>query len=138
MNISEVREYARPEALHAALTARSDELRQAAHMHHPAHQESVRTTTHRGHEIVVRTRYSITVDGRPFDVRPSATNAGLVHYHGLPTQSFESVMDSAGPRSRARTSCAFWGASCSAMRTCRRRCVCSCSARGRNQYLLTQ
>jgi hypothetical protein len=48
---------------------------------------------HRGHEIEVRTSYSITVDGRPFEVQPSVNNAGLVHYHGLPTRNFPSVMD---------------------------------------------
>jgi hypothetical protein len=92
MDISELRQYASPEALRAALTARGDQLRQAGHAHHPD-QASVRTTRHRGHEIVVRTSYSITVDGQPFHVQPSVNNAGLVHYHGLPTQSFPSVLD---------------------------------------------
>ncbi len=93
MDTDELRAYTSPDALLAALREHGDELGHAGTEHHPAARESVRTLTHRGHEIVVRTSYSITVDGRPFDVQPSVNNAGLVHYHGLPTRNFPSVMD---------------------------------------------
>ena len=93
MNLSELRDHADPRAVLAALSERADELRQAGHVHSPSAHDSVRTATHRGHEIVVRTSYTITVDGRPFDVQPSVNNAGLVHYHGLPTRNFPSVID---------------------------------------------
>ncbi len=93
MDTDELRAYTSPDALLAALREHGDELGHAGTEHHPAARESVRTLTHRGHEIVVRTSYSITVDGRPFDVQPSVNNAGLVHYHGLPTRNFPSVME---------------------------------------------
>lgn len=53
----------------------------------------VRTAQHAGHEVVVRTSYEITVDGVPFDVHLSVGNNGRVHYHGLPTRDFGSVID---------------------------------------------
>lgn len=93
MDTNDLRTYSSPDALLAALGDHGDELRHAGTEHHPAARESVRTMSHRGHEIVVRTSYSITVDGRPFEVQPSVNNAGLVHYHGLPTRNFPSVMD---------------------------------------------
>ena len=81
-----------PEALRAALTANADELAHAAD-HHGSGVTSVRRAVHNGHEIVVRTSYEITVDGRPFDVHLTVDNAGRVHYHGLPTRDFASVID---------------------------------------------
>lgn len=53
---------------------------------------SVRQAEYRGHQIVVRTTYEITVDGRPFDVHLTVDNGGRVHYHGLPTRDFPSVI----------------------------------------------
>lgn len=93
MDITELSAYSSPDRLRTALNAQREELRRAGHEHHPSAKESLRRTTYRGHEIVVRTSYSITVDGQPFDVQPSVNNAGLVHYHGLPTQRFASVLD---------------------------------------------
>ena len=34
----------------------------------------------------------ITVNGAPFDVHLTVDNAGRVHYHGLPTRDFPSVI----------------------------------------------
>ena len=84
---------AQPDALRAALAANATELAHAADQHHGGELASVRHATHNGHEIVVRTSYQITVDGRPFDVHLTVDNAGRVHYHGLPTRDFASVID---------------------------------------------
>lgn len=84
---------AQPEAVRAALASHADELAQAAGQHHGGELDSIRRATHKGHEIVVRTSYQITVDGRPFDVHLSIDNGGRVHYHGLPTRDFASVID---------------------------------------------
>lgn len=65
----------------------------AGHTHGPSGDlESVRTARHRGHEIVVRTRYTIEVDGRPFTPHVVVDNDGRVMYHGLPTRDFASVI----------------------------------------------
>jgi hypothetical protein len=82
-----------PEALEATLAAKLDELAQAGHDHGGDDRVSVRRATHDGHEIVVRTTYEITVDGEPFDVHMNVDNAGRVHYHGLPTRDFASMID---------------------------------------------
>ncbi|MGH3926080.1 MAG: hypothetical protein ACRDTT_25005, partial [Pseudonocardiaceae bacterium] len=81
-----------PEALRAALAANAEKLRHAAQEHHGGELVSVRQATYKGHEIVVRTSYEITVDGRPFNVHLTIDNDGRVHYHGLPTRDFPSVI----------------------------------------------
>ncbi len=40
----------------------------------------------------MRTTYEITVDSAPFDVHLTVDNGGRVHYHGLPTRDFASVI----------------------------------------------
>jgi hypothetical protein len=80
-------------ALRAALAAHADDLAQASAPHHTGALSSVRRAEHRGHAIEVRTTYAIAVDGRPFDVHLTVDNAGRVHYHGLPTRDFASVID---------------------------------------------
>jgi len=82
-----------PDELRAALAEKAEELRHAAHHHHGPEGTSVRTATHNGHEIVVKTTYEITVDGRPFPVPLTVDNGGRVHYHGLPTRDFGSTVD---------------------------------------------
>jgi hypothetical protein len=84
---------AEPEAVRAALAANADELVRAAGPHHGDALASMRRATHNGHDIVVRTSYQITVDGRPFDVHVIVDNGGRVYYHGLPTRDFASVID---------------------------------------------
>ncbi|MGH3912307.1 MAG: hypothetical protein ACRDTC_02675 [Pseudonocardiaceae bacterium] len=81
-----------PEALRAALAANAEELRHAAQEHHGGELASIRQVTYKGHEIVVRTTYEITVDGQPFNVHLTIGNDGRVHYHGLPTRDFSSVI----------------------------------------------
>jgi hypothetical protein len=86
----ELRAAAQPKAVRAAIKAAGD-LTSAGHLHH-GDLTSVRTAKHRGHEIVVRTMYEITVDGHPFDVALTVDNSGRVHYHGLPTRDFASAI----------------------------------------------
>ncbi len=82
-----------PDVLKESLIAHADDLREAAHAHHMGPLTSVRSISHRGHEIVIRTTYEITVDGEPFDAHVTVDNAGRVHYHGLPTRDFPSTVD---------------------------------------------
>jgi len=84
---------AQPDAMRAALASNAEELGRAAGQHHGGELASIRRVTHKGHDIVVRTSYEITVDGRPFDVHVTVDNGGRVHYHGLPTRDFASVID---------------------------------------------
>jgi hypothetical protein len=83
---------ARPEAVVTVLNDRADELLTAAQSHGHG-GGSLRSLTHRGHRIEIRTTYEITVDGRPFPVSMSVDHAGSVHYHGLPTRDFASAVD---------------------------------------------
>jgi hypothetical protein len=46
----------------------------------------------KGHQITVRTTYEITVDGRPFAIHATVDDNGRVHYHGLPTRDFPSII----------------------------------------------
>ena len=82
-----------PEAVRAALAARADELVTAAHPHHTGALADVREAEYRGHRIEVRTSYTITVDGLPFDIHIVVDNEGRVFYHGMPTRDFASVID---------------------------------------------
>jgi hypothetical protein len=93
VDYSELKAASQPEALRAALAARADDLRQAADPHHGGEMASMRTANYKGHEIVVKTTYEITVDGQPFDVHLTVDNSGRVHYHGLPTRDFGSTID---------------------------------------------
>ncbi len=92
MKREELAQQAAPESLIESLGRRRDEFQEAAH-EHPAETEIVREETYRGHEIVVRTRYSIEVDGRPVTGHMGVTNDGQVHYHPLPNYSFASAID---------------------------------------------
>ncbi len=93
MDTAQLKQATQPEAVRAALRAHADELAHAAGPAHGGAAGDVRTACYEGHEIVVRTHYEITVDGEPFDVHLSVGNNGRVHYHGLPTRDFTSVID---------------------------------------------
>lgn len=82
-----------PDVLRESLAAHAAELREAAAAHHVGPMAAVRAVSHRGHEIVIRTTYEITVDGEPFEAHVTVDNGGRVHYHGLPTRDFESTVD---------------------------------------------
>lgn len=60
---------------------------------HGHSMESVRTASHCGHEIVIRTSYEITVDGKPLGSHLSVDDDGHVHTHALPEYSFTSAVD---------------------------------------------
>ncbi len=80
------------DALRASLAANADALRQAGHAHHGGGQASVRTASYKGHAILIKTTYEITIDGQPFDAQVTVDNGGRVHYHGLPTRDFGSTV----------------------------------------------
>lgn len=60
---------------------------------HGHSMESVRTATHCGHEIVIKTCYEITVDGKPLVSHLSVDDDGHVHTHALPEYAFTSAVD---------------------------------------------
>src|SRR5258708_39268947 len=63
-----------------------------AMMHHKGGQEIVREDDYKGHHVVVRTKYTITVDGQEVTGHIMLTNTGQVQYHGLPNHSFDSTL----------------------------------------------
>ena len=75
---------------HAAEVRRN---RPPAGHHHAGGLETVREDDYRGHHIVVRTTYSIEVDGRAVTGHLGVTNDGRVHYHPVPNLSFTSAID---------------------------------------------
>lgn len=92
MDPSELVAAMQPDAVRAALTANAAQIAHAGHPHGGGDLTSVREAEYKGHRILVRTTYEITVDGRPFVVHLTVDNAGRVHYHGLPTRDFASVI----------------------------------------------
>lgn len=60
---------------------------------HGARMESLREDDYEGHHIVIRTSYSITIDGKAVMAHLALTNDGEVQYHGLPNYSFGSAID---------------------------------------------
>jgi hypothetical protein len=63
------------------------------HVHGEHGIESVRTAEHKGHTIVVRTRYEIDVDHKPVMSSVIVDNFGRVACHALPNYSFLSAID---------------------------------------------
>jgi len=61
--------------------------------HHKGGQEIVREDDYKGHHVVIRTTYNITVDGKEVTGHVMLTNAGQVQYHGLPNYSFDSAVE---------------------------------------------
>jgi hypothetical protein len=60
---------------------------------HSHSMESVRTATHCGRKIVIKTCYEITVDGKPLNSHLSVDDQGNLHTHALPEYSFSSAVD---------------------------------------------
>ena len=54
---------------------------------------SVRELDYKGHHVVVKTTYDVTIDGKPFHAGLGVTNEGDVHYHGMPNVAFASALD---------------------------------------------
>jgi hypothetical protein len=63
------------------------------HGGHRHSMESIRTATHCGHEIVIKTCYEITVDGKSIASHLSVDDDGSVHTHALPEYAFTSAVD---------------------------------------------
>ena len=61
--------------------------------HHEGPLETVRESEYRGHRIVVKTTYTIEVDGRPVTGHLGVSNDGRVHYHPVPNASFASAVE---------------------------------------------
>ena len=59
--------------------------------HH--HGESTREAEYKGHKIIIRTTYEITVDGQPVTGHINVSNDGDVQYHAIPNFSFGSAVD---------------------------------------------
>jgi hypothetical protein len=91
MDRTELASAAQPDAVRDALATHAEEVSRAGHAHGSG-MSSLRRATYRGHEINVRTTYEITVDGRDFTAHITVDNSGRVHYHGLPTRDFSSVI----------------------------------------------
>jgi hypothetical protein len=60
---------------------------------HHGHGSSVRKDHYKGHHIVIRTKYDIEIDGKPFHGDLDVSNAGTVHYHGIPNVSSNSAVE---------------------------------------------
>ncbi|MGH3976514.1 MAG: hypothetical protein ACRDS9_24815 [Pseudonocardiaceae bacterium] len=61
--------------------------------HEPGVTKTVRTATHRGHEIKIETTYQVTIDGEPLKGMLEVLDDGRVHYHGLPQYALPSAME---------------------------------------------
>ncbi len=61
-------------------------------MMHQGGQEIVRQDDYKGHHVIVRTVYHITIDGAEVTGHIMLTNDGQVQYHGLPNRSFDSTI----------------------------------------------
>ena len=57
------------------------------------HGEGIRRFTHLGHEVEIITRYTVTIDGEPWDQHLEVLPDGSVTYHGLPQYAVPSAVD---------------------------------------------
>lgn len=93
MKPGDLKGFGDPESVTEAVTARSVK-KKARGGHGAGHvSEVVRTATHRGHRITVKTTYTIDVDGTPIAGHFGVTDDGQVHYHAVPNVSFDSAID---------------------------------------------
>ena len=53
---------------------------------------SMREIDYKGHHVTIETTYKIKIDGKPFKGELSVSNAGSVHYHGIPNVAFDSAV----------------------------------------------
>jgi hypothetical protein len=68
-------------------------LLQGTHMGMGGGMGSVREVDYKGHHITIQTTYRIKIDGKTFNGELSVSNAGSVHYHGMPNTGFASAVD---------------------------------------------
>lgn len=92
MDLEDLKRLATPEQAASGPERYRDRLPQL-HGTHEHDGGSVREVTYKGHEIRIVTRYEITLDGRPIRGHMAVSNAGTVHYHGIPNQDFASAVD---------------------------------------------
>jgi hypothetical protein len=92
MDHSDLVAAAQPEEIRKALAANAEQIASAGQAHGSGDLSSMRYASYKGHQIAVRTTYEITVDGRPFAIHVTVDNSGRVHYHGLPTRDFPSLI----------------------------------------------
>jgi hypothetical protein len=95
-DVPDLSEDASPERMVRAIAENVAATDPSPHDHHGgdrAQTVSVRTAEHRGHRISIRAVYEIEVDDQPFNPQVIVDNAGRVHYHGLPTRDFASLVD---------------------------------------------
>jgi hypothetical protein len=67
-------------------------VQESAHHGHGG-QTTVREEHYKGHHIVVRTKYEVTVDDIPVTGHLGVSNDGKVHYHPVPNVSYSSALD---------------------------------------------
>ena len=53
---------------------------------------SMREIDYKDHHVTIETTYKIKIDGKPFKGKLSVSNAGSVHYHGIPNVAFDSAV----------------------------------------------
>lgn len=79
-------------AKYVKLNAKKNSSSMKAMMRGKGGQDTIREDDYKGHHIVIRTRYDITVDGQAVTGHMMLTNSGQVQYHGLPNYSFDSAV----------------------------------------------
>jgi hypothetical protein len=67
--------------------------KQPENAHHAGPSVTEREVEHKGHRILIRTTYEITVDGKDLGGRLDVGHDGRVHYHGLPNYVSGSAVD---------------------------------------------
>jgi hypothetical protein len=87
MDPKDLARIADPTAMAAYLAA----LPRPTHVHAPA--EAVREDEYKGHRILVKATYEVSIDGRPLLLHLSLGNDGTVHCHSLPNYVSGSLMD---------------------------------------------
>jgi hypothetical protein len=63
---------------------------------HPGHHgqlESVRQFKYKEHVVIIRTQYTITVDGQSVNAHVRVDNKGRLNTHAIPNYSFNSAVD---------------------------------------------
>lgn len=63
----------------------------SGHDHHG--NMSIRQTKHKGKQIIIKTDYEITIDGKLFENHLMVDDKGRVHCHGLPNYAYPSMLD---------------------------------------------
>ena len=53
---------------------------------------SMREIDYKDNHVTIETTYKIKIDGKPFKGELSVSNAGSVHYHGIPNVAFDSAV----------------------------------------------